>query len=219
MSTLRYAAPPMELRRAQWPFLMSDRIGAAFAALVANGSTIKDSLLPPYADRQAFSEWDDILFYKQTAYNWLAVFSTPPPAYDSKGNSVGQSKMGALRFVDGLTRDAALAALAGKWGFVWWCLFGDDFDVTESLLTSFPADTYTLAECDAVLQLVNELKRRMPDHIVYKVNAGKKVGNYHLGQMRDLTDAIDRMLCELWGQDVFDELNTTYFSTIKSDFE
>lgn len=227
LHTLRFATPPPIITADQWPFLGSDALGSAFAQLAGAGKTIGDGTISRRGRGDPRSGTDGAetingpwaLLYKQSAYNWLPVFTEPPPAYGRDGESVAQTKMGALWFDDAQVRDTALAALAGKWGFAWWCIYGDDFDVTASLLMRFPIDLTNLAASvgDELDKPVAMLKIATLDNVVFKSNAGKRIGNYHLGRCRPITDTIDSILTNEWGTQIGDALNIHYYSTIKTD--
>ena len=37
-------------------------------------------------------------------------------------------------------RDLALVMLGGRWGYLWWLMFGDEFNVKKGTLSTFPGD-------------------------------------------------------------------------------
>ena len=41
----------------------------------------------------------------------------------------------------------------------------------------------------------------MPEHLVWKQNAGLKVGRYDMLKVRHITDEADLLLAQLWGVD------------------
>ena len=227
--TLSFAAVPSALASQQWPFLGSDALGSVFSRLSISGRTIADALVdsqslpepPPGADGAAATGGPWALLYRQSAYNWLPVFTEPPPVYGRDGERTPQTKMGVLWFTERDTRDAALAVLAGKWGFAWWCVFGDDFDVTARLLEAFPLDPEDLAERAgaALAEPIKDLKAAMLENVVFKSNAGKRVGNYHLGRCRAITDRIDRVLAEIADIDGAEALEVQYHTTIKTELD
>lgn len=105
--------------------------------------------------------------------------------------------------------------LAGRWGYLWWLMFGDEFDVTKGVLKAFPGGVGRWAELMAgpygshashaaplvgeVLHVARQLQREMPGHVAWKLNAGLRVGRYNMVKVRHLTDKADLLLSRVWG--------------------
>jgi hypothetical protein len=165
---------------------------------------------------------DYSLFFKQTAYNWLAFSMEEPPCYDSSGKQVPQSKVGTTHFADAGTRDVAFLLLNGKLMFAWWRMIGDDFDVTETSFKTFPFRPSTLQpeHREALRPFVPRLVEAMERNVAFKLNAGKRVGTYNLARCRVVTDEADAILADAMGlSEVWDDIELLYAETVKTGFD
>ena len=135
------------------------------------------------------------LDFKQTAYNWVTFCVDQPPVYDSDNNIIPQTKYGTVRFRDAGYRDISMLLLNGKLAFVWWMAIGDDFDLTRSNFASAPfgADQLSQDQRTYLSSLLPELEQAMNKNLVFKLNAGKNIGNYNLARCRHVTDKIDKV--------------------------
>jgi hypothetical protein len=71
-----------------------------------------------------------------------------------------------------------------------------------------------------LLGIVPELKAAVEEAVQYKLNAGKRVGNYNLAKCRLITDKSDALLARAFGLDhVWDDIELLYVQTVKTDFE
>lgn len=150
------------------------------------------------------------LHFKRSAYNWLTFCAEPPPCFDTKGNRVPQTKFSTVHFHDVESRDLALLLLNGELMLAWWFLIGDDFDLTKWMIADFPLDLATIGAEDRaqLLALSAELQSAMARNITYKLNAGKRVGNYNLTKCRAVTDRSDALFRRILG-----------FESIEADLE
>ena len=211
-ASLEFLKPPRETmecgRGAQWPFCDDPTITAAFAQMIAS--------------QEPLSKSSEVgakpLGFKVTARYMLGVYTEEPATVNPATGERVPRKQGSgwLRFGDGTQRDLALAMLAGRWGYLWWLMFGDEFHVTKKVLRSFPGGVEKYARlvldrkaapvassemqlvCE-LLELSEELQKQMPQHITWKLNAGLKVGRYNMLKLRHLTDQADLLLAKLWG--------------------
>ena len=64
--------------------------------------------------------------------------------------------------------------------FTWWAAIGDDFHVTQQVFTSAPFGPRQLTKRQRrqLAGLLPELEEAMSDNVVFKLNAGKHIGNY-----------------------------------------
>ena len=188
-----------------WPFLDSPKLSQAFAHMVTQGKQLKSALRPHGPFRLAF---------KVTAQYMLGISPTPPP---TRGTASTQ-RYGYLHFDDKRQRDLALLMLVGRWGYLWWMTFSDEFDVTKGTLASFPGDVQRLSRMvegppsttsidqeselvGALVELSHSLQEEMPKHLAWKLNAGVEVGRYNLAAppLRRITDEADLLLAKVWG--------------------
>jgi hypothetical protein len=136
-----------------------------------------------------------ILYYKQSAYNWITVSKSPAPCYGSKGKLIPQTKVGnfSLSNTDFLLYSFLL--LNGKLFFSYWLTYGDEFDVTKEVLLSIKVPYESLKEEDKIVlqELGKEFSDAIKDTIQYKLNAGKKVGTFNTSKLWHITDKSDKI--------------------------
>ncbi len=135
----------------------------------------------------------NILYYKQSAYNWIAVSLKSAPCYSGNGKIVPQSKVKPLPIIDKDVRSFLLLLFNGKLCFSHWLSFGDEFDVTKDDLLSlrFPIDDISEQDKNILLSLSKEFVDRLDETIQYKLNAGKRVGTYNTSKLWEITDKSD----------------------------
>ena len=135
------------------------------------------------------------LHFKRTAYNWLDFCRRLPPCYDREGKNIPHTKFSTVYFANARTRDLAFLLLNGKLMLAFWAIVGDDFDVTRRMFADFPIslDDISDDESSRLLRLADQLEDKMEKNVSFKLNAGKRVGNYNLAKCRDVTDQSDRI--------------------------
>ena len=112
--------------------------------------------------------------------------------------------------------------LNGKLAFVWWMAIGDDFDLTQSNFASAPfgADQLSQDQRTYLSSLMPELEQAMTDNLVFKLNAGKNIGNYNLAKCRHITDKIDKIWLEALGlSDLWEEVELEHALVVRTSFE
>ena len=110
----------------------------------------------------------------------------------------------------------------GKLILVWWAAIGDDFDVTKVNFASAPFGPGQLTEHqrECALALLPRLKAAMTQNLVFKLNAGKKIGNYNLAKCRHVTDQADRVWLEALGMsDLWNEVELEHSLVVRTSFE
>ncbi len=115
----------------------------------------------------------------------------------------------------------ALLVANGKLMMIFWFAIADDFDVTKWNFTDFPTDFASVSEQQRtkLLAIAPKLEEAMEAAVQYKLNAGRKVGNYNLAKCRDVTDQSDHILAEALGfADVWEDIELYYAQTMKTDF-
>lgn len=162
------------------------------------------------------------LNFKKTAYNWLSFTHEEAPCFSANGKRVPQTKYGAIYFQSDEAREIAFLLLNGKIEFSFWVAIGDDFDVTKWMFADLPIALAQLQPTDRkqLLGIVPELKAAVEEAVQYKLNAGKRVGNYNLAKCRSVTDKSDALLARAFGLDhVWNDIELLYVQTVKTDFE
>jgi hypothetical protein len=161
------------------------------------------------------------LHFKKAAYNWVSFGYSEPPSYSETGQLIPQTKVGRIFATDDSSRSAIHTLLNGKIAFIWWSMMGDDFDVTRKDFEFLPfpgqIDTTKLAELE---KLSKSLDIAMNENLVFKLNAGKRVGNYNLARCRGVTDLSDKVWADLLGLGQhIDDIDLAYVQIVKTDFE
>ena len=185
----------------QWAF--ADPTVVVWAhQMVESGVPIEDALV---------DQSDHFLGYKTTALYQLGVFVDEPPTIDPDTGDPAQTnsaRSGWLYFQTEVERDLALVMLAGRWGYLWWLTYSDEFHVTRSTLTAFPGDIEMLAkpapgdmELATLVDLSRTLREEMPNSLAWMKKAGVLVGRYNMLKLRHLTDKADWLLAKAWGLD------------------
>jgi hypothetical protein len=162
------------------------------------------------------------LHFKKSAYNWLSFTHEEAPCFDVKGKRIPQTQFGEIHFTSAEERDLTFLVLNGKTQFCFWVAIGDDFHLTKWMFSDLPLGLERLQpEVRKHLKsIVPELKVAAEKAVQYKLNAGKRVGNYNLAKCRTVTDKSDQILAQTFGIDhVWDDIELLYAQTVKTDFE
>ena len=184
--------------RDPWPFL-NRSVQSAYAKMMQASTSLSGSLV---------KHGGHLLGFKTTAQYMLGVFVSLPPTVDvatGQPATMGSDRHQWLRFRDPINRDLSLLALSGRWSYIWWLMYGDEFHVTRSTLAAFPGDIEELSkrtpgdmELAILLELSRTLQEEMPKHLAWKLNAGVKVGRYNMLKLRHITDRADWLLARAW---------------------
>ncbi len=208
--SLEYVTPQESALRCgsthQWPF-GDPAVMMAFHHLVQNCQPVSSSVLSKRSSSH--------IGFKTVAQYFLSVFTAEPPTVDPRTGVPATTKSkrsGHLHFAMAQQRDLALLALAGRWAYLWWMTYGDEFDVTRSTLAAFPGDIERLCnrtsgdmELVILSELSTTLQGEMPKHLAWQTNAGVKVGRYNMLKLRHITDRADWILAKMWGiEDAFE---------------
>ena len=198
-----------------WPFISDKFLSGAFRELVSNQQPLKASF------RKASGH---SLGYKTTALYTLPVYIEEPPKVHPKTRNPMPTRSktsGWLEFDTEEARDLALLMLAGRWGYLWWLTFSDEFHVTRRVLSAFPGDIGRLCgllvgpsdgtrpqDVERVRNLIDlssTLQEEMPRNVAWMVKAGVDVGRYDMRKVRHITDRADLLLAQLWNiEDAFE---------------
>ncbi|WP_423916835.1 Eco57I restriction-modification methylase domain-containing protein [Candidatus Poriferisodalis sp.] len=216
-STTEYVKPPDTMRilrgRSVWPFVDSNAVAIAFGKLMSTNDPLSASIV---------AASDHRLVYKKTAQYMMGVSDKPFP---TSGADEHQNS-GQFSFESPSQRDAALLILAGRWGYLWWLIYSDEFNVTDGVLAAFPGglnrllakgstDHAGFTAAQRIYDFASALKSEMPRHTAWKLNAGVRVGRYNMLECRAITDEADLFLAQAWGiEDTFGEAGNLRDRTI-----
>jgi hypothetical protein len=212
-STLEYASFRSELWKGRIPKLNTQRLVGAFERLLQGSRATLDAATSPRATRH-------VLHFKKTAYNWLNFCRELPPCYEGT-RRVEHTKFGDIFFPERQSLDLAMVLTNGKWMFAFWCAIADDFHVTRWNFADFPADITKLStkHRESLLAHVDDLERAMSEATQFKLNAGRRVGNYNLAKCRHVTDKTDALFAEALGiSDAWDDVELYCVQVVRTDF-
>jgi len=214
-STLEYASFKPELWRGRIPKLNTQQLANAFEKLLYENKSTMGKAIYPHPTK-------NVLYFKKTAYNWLNFCRELPPCYNRNGHLVPHTKFGKIFFSNLETLQLAMLLANGKLMMAFWLTVGDDFDVTRWNFEEFPIDLEELSQSckTTLLMLAPRLETAMKNAVQFKVNAGRKVGNYNLAKCRDVTDESDALFCSHLGlSHAWEDIELYYGQTVKTDFD
>ena len=143
------------------------------------------------------------LFYKNVAYNSLAVSNIAPPAYDIKQHPIEQTKLSKI-YISRDYYNFVWLICVGKFYVSKWLTYGDDFDLTgkDIMDFTFPFDSLSETDKAKLNAICEQIKKALPDTTQFKLNAGKYVGTFNTKKLWHLTDQSDRIFYRYMGMDV-----------------
>ena len=213
LSAMSYASFEPSRWEGRVPKLNTAAVIKAFESAASRGKKLEYVL----ADRPT----KYALHFKKTAYNWLNFCRKLPPCYDENGKPIAHTQFDTIAIPTAEARDALLLTLNSKLQFAFWIAVGDDFHVTRWVFGDLPVDVTKLIDADSrrVSALAEELDAAMKEAVSFKVNAGKRVGNYNLARCRQVTDRSDRILARVFGfDDVWEDIELLYTQCVRTDF-
>jgi len=144
------------------------------------------------------------LYFKQSAYNWVAVSPYEPPSYDLDGNQIPQTEVGVVFFGEEDVRNMSCLLFSGKLFFTYWLIYGDEFHVTRELFSEFPSPFEKLSETDRkkLLELYEEFEAGLETCVQFKLNAGRRVGTYNTSRLWHITDRSDKIFLKYFTHNV-----------------
>jgi len=144
------------------------------------------------------------LYYKKTATYWLPILPEWYSVYevDQNGNvklrEKNDKKIHPLPFKSDDDKHAALTLLVSRFGYIWWCMFSDDFDVTKKELINFPLlnnyEIHLKTLSEAGKKLLNYLNEN-PQHQIWRKNITYTSNIAWLDE--DLKEFVDREINDL----------------------
>ena len=198
------------------PKLGSARLLEAFESLL-EGSSYR--LINDLSSKSAGGHH---LHFKQTAYNWLTFCVDQPPAYGPDGNPIDQTQYSTVHFQKDEDRNISILTLNGLLMFTWWIAIGDDFHLTRTNFASAPLDPAQLRQehRSHLSSLLADLNQAMRDNLVFKLNAGKNIGNYNLARCRHITDKSDKIWLEaLVLVDLWEDIELEHALVVRTSFK
>ncbi len=159
--------------------------------------------------------------FKKTAYNWLNFCKILPPCYDNNGDLISHTQFDLITFFDENDKEIFNNLLNGKLILLFWMITGDDFHTAKWMFSEFPIDLEMIPnnEYKKITKLSEELENEMNKNVQFKLNAGKKVGNYNLAKCRNVTDKSDLIFAKYLGfEDVLEDIELYYNQIVRTDF-
>ena len=161
------------------------------------------------------------LHFKKSAYNWVSFGYSPAPSYASNGKILPTTESGLTSFDSPESVKLAHTLLNGKIAFIWWVIVGDDFHVTKANFETIPfINEMTEDDKELLSDLSERLDSLMIENTVFKLNAGKRIGNFNLARCRELTDQSDAIWAKHLGlSHCLNELELAYSQIVKTNFD
>ena len=214
LELLEYVSFDPMLWQHRIPKLNSSSLANAFERLLSSQNRKIERIIARRKTRH-------VLHFKKTSYNWLNFCREMPACYDKKGRSIPHTQFGQLYFMDSTVRQLAMLLANGKLMLAFWFINGDDFHVTRWNFADFPTNFEYLSEEQIVelIKVVPLLETAMINKTQFKLNAGRKVGNYNLAKCREITDISDKIFCKAFGLcNVWEEIELYYAQVVRTDF-
>ena len=179
--------------------MTTPKVASAFGELLNNNDPVKESLA--YDALAAYP-----LGYRDTADDQLSLWTNlPPQCLNPNGEDDTPNSSKRMDFPTEEERDIAYLVFAGRWGYLWWLIYGDNFHVTKYVLESFPAGL-THSEKgpgNELVAIASELSKKATCYATMETRGPKgrqwRIGNYDLHPWRHITDEADLLLAKLWG--------------------
>lgn len=142
------------------------------------------------------------LYFKPSAYNWISATPKEPPAFDKDGSPINQTN--DINFVNDEIRKICCLLFNGRFFFSYWLIYGDEFHVTQDLFEEFrfPINEIKKKDKEKLADLYREFAVNLKNVIQYKLNAGKKLGNFNTAKLWRLTDRSDKIFISCLTDDV-----------------
>lgn len=157
------------------------------------------------------------LYFKQSAYNWVAFSNEPPPAFDQLGKQIEQSMLGTIYAANEFNRASLINLLNSTTYFSYWLAIGDDFHLTKGNFDTFPL-IWPSRE-DRTLEIAIDVQAALLRSLTFKLNAGKLIGNFNTAKCRSVTDLADGVILRPLGAEVWEEIKLYISNTVKTDFD
>ena len=154
---------------------------------------------------------------KKIGYNWLCLTEIPPKSIDVDNSDITYVGVNEIliqqKYAGGVTM-----FVCGKFGFLKWITYGDDFNVTKGQIIStfFPnlISENDLFQLKSIYKtFINGLKQ------VYqtKLNCGQVIGSYNIAKLWDITDESDKIILKYTDHPITEEaLYDIYTEVVKT---
>jgi hypothetical protein len=150
---------------------------------------------------------------------WFPVLLGPTPVLnpDFTIQTKSDDLLKTVNLFEGETREISIGVLAGKIGYLWWAVNGDDFNILSSQTELPRAFVHDLWSDLPLSELGAELVEKSLGEHIGTLKKGSLYVNIRWPQIRDTTDQFDRMVLEKMGHlDWWRELNIWYRQTMMS---
>ncbi len=177
----------------KWPFSDSPLVIQAFRSMSKSKQPIGETLTLQ-------SEFG--LAIAGNARYLMGIYADPPLDILPDGSHEISKKYEWLWFPSKAERGVAWLVLAGRWGYLWWLMWDDEYHVKCSVLNRLPAsieDLTRLRISDTLMALAERLEHELPRHLAYKKNSGRHVARLDISKCRHITDEADWLLAQAWG--------------------
>ena len=163
------------------------------------------------------------VYFKGVGYNWITLTEDPPFSTNEAGVDISYDMVSAISLQ---SKDIAKAVLlaCGKFGFINWMTYGDDFHVTKKDIVNI-AIPKTLSESDSkrIKEIYNKFKNGLIQSYQTKLNAGKTIGSFDIASLWLLSDLSDyifiKYIAPLWSDEDLYAFNNEVIKTAISVYK
>ncbi len=157
------------------------------------------------------------LYFKKIGYNWLSLTEEPPKSIGRSNEDISFEGVGAICLNENYL-GAISMLVCGKLGFLNWIIFGDDFNVTKSLILSmsFPKSIEG-KDREILKKLYKKFQGGLKKSFQTKLNCGKLIGSYYIPQLWDITEQNDYLVLKNSDTSISEEsLYNIYTEVVKT---
>ena len=170
------------------------------------GPNFHDPVPPPIADGLSSEDGEHKLAITDNARYWIGVYDQPPFDIYPGGEKRISTKYDWFSFNTAEERDIAWLIWGGRWGYLWWLTYDDEYHVNAGVIKAFPADLPALVSSPQgkrLLALADQLRSELPnypkDQKTKKKGREIRVGRYEILKCAHITDEADLLLARAWG--------------------
>ncbi|MCS6554214.1 Eco57I restriction-modification methylase domain-containing protein [Curtobacterium flaccumfaciens] len=162
----------------------------------------------------------EVAHVRPTAAYWVPVLPAASPVVDADGRVLEQVDSGLKKIglFEGESVADVVGVLGGKISYLWWVLLGDDFHINARELEAPRALAKLAAGTPGWSAAVQAVHAAIPTATFVSINAKKYYFNVRWSNLRNVTDAVDRLaLTALGGTDTdWRALNILYRQVMRS---
>ena len=137
----------------------------------------------------------NVLYFYNTAYNWISVFTHIPSSFDNSKEII-PSSLYAIECKDETEAKILYSLLNSKIVYWYWTVWGDGFHVTEKFIRKIPItfSSFSIKSKERLIYLATKLEELAIENPISKVNKKKTIGNYNMMKCNTIINQIDETI-------------------------